>query len=130
MVGIVILGHGHIGQGLLDTTTMIVGPQPNLVTVPFEAEVELEAYRRGVLEAALSVDSGDGVLFVAELKGGTPCNVAVLTSHERGWRVVSGANVPMLVAVLLAREGLDLATLAKLARTSGIEGVEEVRLEV
>lgn len=130
MVGIVILGHGHVAEGLRDTTFMIAGPQPQVAAVPFDADVELEVYKQGVFKAAESVDTGDGVLFTADLKGGTPCNVAALLSYEKSWRVVSGANVPMLVTIALSRDGLDVAALAELARSSGIEGVEEVRMEL
>lgn len=130
MVGIVILGHGTMAEGLLSTCNLVIGPQKNLTGVVFKGEEQVEDYRRTVAEAAESVDDGDGVLFVADLKGGTPCNTAAIISYQKGYRVVSGVNVPMLVAVLLSREGMDLEALTELAKASAVEGVEEVKLEL
>jgi len=128
LAGIVLLGHGEFAKGLLDTSEMVAGPQEKVVAVPLSADISLSEYRERVEEACGRVDSGAGVLLLVDLKGGTPSNVAVLISHDRGYRVISGANVPMLVAVLLSRESLDLSALAELARSSGAEGVEQLRL--
>lgn len=130
MVGIVILGHGQVAPALLATGEMIVGPQEQLTAVSFEADVDLDVYRKNVAEAAQKVDTGDGVLFLADLKGGTPCNTAVMIAYEKNYRVVSGVNVPMLVALALSRQGLDMDALTEVAKGAGIEGVEDVRLEV
>ena len=130
MVGIVVLGHGRVAPALLDTSEMIVGPQEQLTAVPFDADVDLDVYRESVLQAALRVNSGEGVIFLADLKGGTPCNTAVMIGYEKNYRVVSGVNVPMLVALALSRQGMDMDALTEIAKASGIEGVEDVRIEV
>ncbi len=130
MVGIVVLGHGRVAPALLDTGEMIVGPQEQLTAVPFEADMDLDAYRDGVAAAAEKVNTGEGVIFLADLKGGTPCNTAAMIAYEKNYRVVSGVNVPMLVALALSRQGMDMDSLAEVARGAGVEGVEEVRIEV
>ncbi len=129
MVGIVVLGHGTVGKSLVDTAQLIVGPQDKVIAVPFDMGVELDKYRQSVYDAMVQVDSGEGVLFLTDLKGGTPCNVALLIAHERHCQVVTGVNIPMLVTVLLSREGMDVRSLAELAKAAGLEGVEVVQLE-
>ncbi len=129
MVGIVLLCHGPMADGILKTAEMIVGPRSQVASVPFAAQTSLDEYRDSVVETADAVDVGDGILFLADLQGGTPCNVALLVSTSRDSRVVTGVNVPMLVSVLLSREGLGIDDLSNLACGAGIEGIQAVRLD-
>ncbi|MEA4884865.1 MAG: PTS sugar transporter subunit IIA [Clostridia bacterium] len=128
MVGIVVLCHGRMAEALLETAEMIVGPHAQVASVPFTADMSLEDYRDSVAMASETVDCGDGALFLADLQGGTPCNVAALASTMRNSRVVTGVNVPMLVTVLLSREGVDIDDLSGLACGAGIEGIQAVNL--
>ncbi|HHT89662.1 MAG: PTS sugar transporter subunit IIA [Bacillota bacterium] len=130
MIGIVVLAHGTVAEGLVETTEMIVGEQAQLTAVPFDGKIDVADYRDQVVAAASKVDGGEGILFLVDLQGGTPCNVAAYLSAASKARVVSGVNVPMLVTVVLSRAGLALEPLARMARDAGIEGIQDVKLEM
>lgn len=153
MIGVVVLCHGLLAQALADTAQMIVGPQPLLAAVPFTADMRLDDYQASVsaaLKAAAGDGGGDAVLVLADLAGGTPCNVGLVLAGAVGARngngageiaVVSGVNVPMLVTVLLGRgssgpssgsgsySGPGLAELKTLAQSAGVEGIQAIDME-
>lgn len=130
MVGIVVLGHGHMAKGLVDTAEMIAGPQKQVASVSFTGDIDTSDYKDQVIACAGQVDSGEGVLFLVDLQGGTPCNMALLLSAESNSLVVTGVNIPMLVTVVLSRAGQDLEALAEMARQAGIEGIQNVKLQM
>ena len=73
----------------------------------------------------------DGVLVFVDLLGGTPFNQAMMISQDiSDVEVVTGANLPMLIELLLTRgAGSTLAELADQAVTVGQTGIVHRRLE-
>lgn len=130
MIGIVVVGHGRFAEQLVATTQMIVGDLQQVAAVPFEDNSPLEDYHRAVQSAANAVDSGSGVVLLADLFGGTPSNVAAVVSHDKGYQVVAGTNLPMLVTVVLSRDGLTPDQLVETALVSGHEGIQQVKLDL
>jgi PTS system mannose-specific IIA component len=68
------------------------------------------------------IDSGDGVLVLSDIYGGTPCNIAtklVSSSHTQG---ISGLNLPMLI-VALSYRNLPFDDCLNKAMNSGQESV-------
>ena len=63
MIGIVVLAHGTVAEGLVETTEMIVGEQAQLTAVPFDGKIDVADYRDQVVAAASKVDGGEGILF-------------------------------------------------------------------
>lgn len=58
---------------------------------------DIEEKRHEILDKTISVDSGDGVVVVTDMFGGTPSNLAISIMEERNIEVISGMNVPMLI---------------------------------
>ena len=57
---------------------------------------------RGTAEKAIEdTDSGDGVLVLNDLRGGTPFNRSLMLSREQHIIIVVGANLPMLLTLTL-----------------------------
>jgi mannose PTS system EIIA component len=119
---VVVLTHGHLAHGLLDSAAMICGQVDQARPVAFEPGMSPEDLER-IVEALLA-DAGDQrVLFLADLPGGTPARVAAtLAAHGRA-EVVTGVNLPMLIEVLLAAKHRDVLALTELAVQRGREGV-------
>jgi PTS system mannose-specific IIA component len=109
--GLLLITHGNIGRDMLDTVTDILGNCP----LPAEAiavhpsddpELLFEAASR----LASELDQGDGVLVLTDLFGSTPSNIATRLTNTHNLRVISGANIPMLLRIFnypdLAMEAL------------------------
>jgi mannose PTS system EIIA component len=119
---VVVMTHGHLAEGLLDSAAMICGQVDHARAVAFEPGMSPEDLER-IVEEHLRDAGEDQVLFLTDLPGGTPARVAAtLAAHGRA-EVVTGVNLPMLIEVLLAAKHRDVLALTELAVQRGREGV-------
>ncbi len=113
MVGLVIAAHGHLAKELVVTAEQIVGPLASTATCSIEPGASPEVIREEMRKAVCAVDTGDGVLVLADLFGGTPCNLSLTLTRERRLEVLTGVNLPMVLkANSLRAEALSLPELA------------------
>ena len=68
------------------------------------------------------MDSGNGVIILTDMFGGTPSNISLSLLQEGKVDVLTGVNLPMLLRILGMREQ-DLAQLALEAKNAGIQGI-------
>ena len=125
MVSLIIAAHGHLAEGLLDSSAMIVGPSDDIVAVTFESSEDPDDLL-AKYEAAVEASSSQEHLLLVDLFGGSPYNAAARFGATRqDCDVVTGVNLPMLVEVLSRRlTGADLPELVEAARTAGADGVK------
>ena len=112
MVGVVVVTHGDLGAALLRSATGLVGALPALATVACSSGQPASEVREAVHGAADSVDGGDGVLFLVDLAGSTPCNACVAECATRTGDLLSGVNLPMLLKLASADRAAGPAALA------------------
>jgi PTS system mannose-specific IIA component len=113
MVGLVIAAHGHLAEELIATAEQIVGKLSSTATCSIEPGASPEMIRDQMRRAVSAVDTGDGVLVLADLFGGTPCNQGLTLTRERRLEVLTGVNLPMVLkANSLRAEALSLPELA------------------
>ena len=98
--GLLLITHGNIGRDMLDTVTDILGncplPADAIAVHPGDdPELLFEAASR----LASELDQGDGVLVLTDLYGSTPSNIATRLTNTHNLRVISGANIPMLLRI-------------------------------
>lgn len=124
-VGLLLITHGDIGANLLYTATRILsGSCPVAArTLAVTDETQRDALMIEALRLAREVDSGEGVLVLADLYGSTPANIACsLQTGPRAIQIIAGLNLPMLVRALYYAS-LPLAELALKAEAGGRDGV-------
>ncbi|MDB6273744.1 PTS mannose transporter subunit IIA, partial [Listeria monocytogenes] len=72
------------------------------------------------------LDLTEGILFLTDLKGGTPFNVLVrLLRNFDAVELVAGVNIPLLLEAFLSRETLSLKELANQVAETGRLGIYE-----
>lgn len=109
-IGILVVAHGGLAEGLISAAEEILGPQAGLKALtldPAAAEPKNQ-----VQQALDTLETGAGVLTLTDLFGGTPSNVAIAASADTNMEVVTGANLPLLLRALGKREQLSLHDLA------------------
>ena len=121
MIGIVLIGHAHIGQEMIRAVEHILGPQPLLAAVDAGPRQHPQSMRDALIRAMRSCDTGDGVLLLTDMFGGTPCNLALEQIALRpGTEIISGYNLPLLIKALTLRtQASDVRTLARQAMAAG-----------
>lgn len=128
MVGIVVMSHGDLADGIVSAGEVIMGPATQVATLSLRREGNVDELTRAFEAALDEVDAGDGVLVLCDLFGGSPCNVASMGLRtERNYHLVSGANLPMLIEAINSRdEGLDPRELARRCIDSAHEGIRHI----
>lgn len=127
MVGIILASHGEFAKGILQSGSMIFGEQQNVKAVtlmPSEGPDDLKAKLK---DAIASFDNQDEVLFLVDLWGGTPFNLAnaLFEEHKDKWAIVAGLNLPMLIEAYGARLSMESAhEIAGYILNSAKEGVK------
>jgi PTS system mannose-specific IIA component len=124
MIGIVICCHGKMGEGMRDAAEMIIGPQEQLRVISVQPGDGGNDVLEGLTTATKEVDSGDGVLMVTDLFGGTPTNVGCALLGEASIEVVTGFNLPLLIKALTSRR--DVLSISELARTAAEYGQRHI----
>lgn len=126
-ISVVIVTHGRSADALCETVQMIIGEQHQLFAVDFLPGENIDSLVQKIKNLTLS----GAVLFLVDFSGGSPFNAAALYSkYMKQCEVVTGVNIPMLVNVLIERDGVTtLAVLAELAKQSGSEGIIRLRTD-
>lgn len=123
MINIVLVSHGELGDALVQAAEMIAGPAERIFSVPLLPGESPEGFGEK-LDAALREIAGEETLVLIDLFGGTPYNVAARQVLKENVECVTGANLPMLLELVMSR---DDATLAELAEDIAQAGRESVR---
>jgi len=122
-VGGVIVTHGHLGNELLATAEMIVGPISHVTTASVDWHDDLDVAREALERAIARVSQGRGVLLLTDMFGGAPTDISSMLLDDSAIEVVSGVNLPMIIALAKQPPEKSLAEVARAVRDSGIEGI-------
>jgi PTS system mannose-specific IIA component len=123
MLGLLVVSHGRLAEELVNALRTIVGSVEGLEAVSIGWDDEVDKTTRRISEALRRVDSGQGVLVLTDMFGGTPTNLA-LSLHEAGKvEIVTGVNLPMLIKFANLREQLDLKAAARRIAEQGREAI-------
>lgn len=119
MVGILVVAHNALGESLVDCVQHVLGEvPPNLKVLSVypedDPQKKLEEGRALIGE----IDSGGGVLILADIFGATPSNVARQLCHGEHVMGVAGVNLPMLLRVVCQAEK-SMPDLARIAYEGG-----------
>ena len=97
MIGMILVTHGRLAVELRSAMEHVVGEQRNVRTVCIGPDDDIED-RRAEIEACIQqCDTGDGVVLLTDMFGGTPSNLAISMMERRNVEVIAGVNLPMLV---------------------------------
>ena len=103
MIGIVIVAHGGLAREYLAAVEHVVGVQPGTRAIAIDADCDRGAKQAEICAAADAVDSGDGVVLVTDMFGGSPSNLSLRACGPDNRRILYGANLPMLIKLAKSR---------------------------
>jgi PTS system mannose-specific IIA component len=125
MIGGVIVTHGQLANELVSAAEMIVGEIHHIIAVSIGWHDEVDIAREEIERAIGQVNSGDGVLLLTDMFGGTPTNIAASFLGQASVEVVTGVNLPMVIK-LATQDKVE--ALAELARRVRDEGQQQIHL--
>ena len=122
MIGLALVTHGRLASELLAALEHVVGPQEQVSAVCIGPDDDMEDRRAEIARVANALNTGDGVVLLTDMFGGTPSNLAisVLGASNRGEvEVIAGVNLPMLVKLATCRRDKTLAEAVADAEEAG-----------
>ena len=119
MIGLVIVTHGALAVEFRSAMEHVVGRQTQLETVPIGPKDDMAQRRLDILSAIQRTDTGQGVIVLTDMFGGTPSNLAISVMDEANVEVLAGINLPILVKLASLRRDMGLLEAVVAARDAG-----------
>lgn len=119
MVGILIISHGPLAEALISTAEMLVGPMEKIKAISIRPGDKKEEIQERIEKEINEIDNGVGVIILTDLLGGTPTNLSLSFLHDKKVAVVTGVNIPMLLALASYQKDKSLEEIARLVKKAG-----------
>jgi len=123
MVGLLIITHCRLAQELLEAAEFILGSLEAVDYVLIDTSEDSDKERDLIEKKIQSLDRGKGVLVLTDMFGGTPSNLALSFLQQDVVEVVTGVNLPMVIAVAQNRGKHSLAQIADIAKNAGCRSI-------
>jgi len=130
MIGIVLISHGNMAVGMMDSAKLFFGDEIEQLTyVSLKMEDNPDDFQASLAKAIDEVDSGEGVIVLADLMGGTPGNRAAYLLNEKV-QVITGMNLTLFLELLGRRlsGAVDIDELMQIGR-DGIVSLNKLLLQ-
>ena len=126
MAGILLVTHNGLGDSFVDCVKHVMGAvPPNLKVLSVLAGDEPPLKLAEGQALIKQLDTGRGVLVLADLFGATPSNIGRQLCHGERVIGVAGLNLPMLLRAVYSSDK-DLPELAKIAAEGGRECIVQM----
>ncbi len=113
MIGVVVVTHCHLAEELICAAQLVVGEElKQFQAVSVEPKDGSDVIREKIMAAIRKVDTGQGVLILTDMYGGTPSNISLSFLEEKKIEVITGVNLPMLLKLATYPKNQDLESLA------------------
>src|SRR5690606_5075723 len=119
MIGLVLGTHGRLADEFVSAMEHVVGPQSQITAICIGPDDDMEQRRKDILSAVAASDTGDGVILLTDMFGGTPSNLAISVMDKAKVEVIAGVNLPMLIKLASVRETFSLSDAVDQAQESG-----------
>jgi PTS system mannose-specific IIA component len=123
MIGLLIVTHCDLGREFLNAAEFILGSIDAVDIIPITQTADSEKILKTIEEKIKSLDNGQGVLILTDMFGGTPSNLSLSFLKEEMVDVLTGVNLPMIIAIVQNRTDMKLSELAEMAQKAGKMGI-------
>jgi PTS system mannose-specific IIA component len=123
MIGLLIVTHCDLGKELLNAAEFIVGKIEAVDTIAITETSGTDLLRKKIEAKVGALNKGDGVLILTDMFGGTPSNLSLSFLKEGKIEVLTGVNLPMIIAIVQNRPNFKVTALAEKAQEAGKMGI-------
>ena len=119
MIGMVLVTHGRLAAEFIAALEHVVGPQKQISAICIGPDDDMERRRQDIIDAIRNVESGQGVVILTDMFGGTPSNLAISVMERSKVEVIAGINLPMLIKLASNRQTEPLTNAVISAQEAG-----------
>ncbi len=123
IIGGVIVSHGQVANELVAAAEAVVGDLSHIAAVSIGWHDDVEMAQDEIRRAIDNVSTGNGVLILTDMFGGTPTNIAAMFLKENEVEIVTGVNLPMVIKLASTNREMTLHELAKEVEDQGKEAI-------
>ena len=134
MIGILLISHGKMAEGIKDSVEMIVGQAEQFETLALIPGQDIEELKTNIRKKTEQLNSGNGVIILVDLYGASPYNASMACIPE--WekegidtRVISGMNLPMTITAICNRDFSTVTDLTLEVIEAGKQDIKDVITE-
>lgn len=119
--------HNGIASNLLSIAEAILQKtNTNLSYLEIPMDMPVEKSTTKIESKLQSLEQSEGLLFITDLYGGTPSNIAKDLAYKYKTNLITGVNLPMVIRLLNYRDE-NFNTLLKKALDGGHLGIEIIK---
>lgn len=122
-IGGVIVSHGQLAGELLAAAETVVGKLNHISAVSIGWNDDVETAKEAISKAIKKVSSGNGVLLLTDMFGGTPTNISAMFISEGQVEIVTGVNLPMVIKLASQHKEMTLQEMAKEVEEQGKQSI-------
>ena len=120
----ILTTHGDMAEGMVHSVKMLGVNTDQLKLIPFREGMGAEELQEEMSKVVECSSNDNQFLFLCDLKGGTPFNVACrLSFKNENISVFYGINLPILLTVLMSSETANLEELCNELKSSLMESL-------
>jgi len=119
MIGLLIVTHCDLGKEFLNAAEFIVGRMDGVEVISITQTSDSEKIHRMIEDKISILNKGKGVLILTDMFGGTPSNLSLSFLKDEMVEVLTGVNLPMVIAIAQNRSRMGLSELAEKAQEAG-----------
>lgn len=108
MIGLVLVTHGKLAEEFRLALEHVVGPQQFIETICIGPEDDMDQRREDIVAAVERAETGNGVIILTDMFGGTPSNLSISVMNTGKVEVIAGMNLPMLIKLAGIRAENDM----------------------
>ncbi|MFO7600716.1 MAG: PTS sugar transporter [Candidatus Desulfacyla sp.] len=127
MIGLLIISHCDLGKEFLNAAELIVGRLEAADSISITQTTESKEILEEISKKIRSLNQGEGVLVLTDMFGGTPSNLSLSFLNDEKVEVLTGVNLPMVIAVSNDRDRLTLGELGEKAQQAGKRSITLAR---
>ncbi|WP_392558772.1 PTS sugar transporter subunit IIA [Orbus mooreae] len=135
MIGVLLVSHGKMAEGIKDSVGMIVGDAKQFDTLSLVPGQDIATLSSDILVKSKELNAGEGVLIFVDLFGASPYNASMKCLPE--WNalnipvsIVSGMSLPMVITAVCNRDFSSLDELTKDVISAGVENMKDALAEL
>jgi mannose/fructose-specific phosphotransferase system component IIA len=126
MKAVLILSHSTLAKGLYEATKLFIGDNVNQFDyLGLQPQDDPSEFGLLIEEKIKTLDSGDGVIILVDLMGGSPGNQAMKFVNDK-IDIITGVNLPMVLDLILKRNNEMTINIAEIVETSK-SGIEDLK---
>jgi PTS system mannose-specific IIA component len=119
MIGLLIVTHCDLGKEFVKAAEFIVGHIEAVGVVSITQTLESKEIHKMIEDKISVLNQGQGVIILTDMFGGTPSNLSLSFLKDEMVEVITGVNLPMVIAIAQNRSDIELSKLAEKAQEAG-----------